>query len=167
MDTVYIPLGNDCSIAYQLDKFGLRSVALPFDWILTPSINNVIMCLEDNFSKFFDNLKVKNKCNFPLLNEHWNENVSHTIRVVNEYGFHFLHDFTSLEDLPEVKEKYLRRIERFNEITSNKTIKKVFIRLGKKQQLNLDGHTIFVENKKCKSWKKDEIDWLDVFTNYK
>jgi hypothetical protein len=165
MDTVYIPLGNDCSIAYQLDKLGLRKYALPFDWILTPSMNNVIMCLEDNFSKFFDNLKVKNQCNFSLLDEHWDDTPNNSIRVINEYGFHFVHDFTSLDDLPEVKEKYLRRIERYNEIVSNKEIKKVFIRLGKEQKLNLDGHTIFVENKMCSCWKKNEIDWLSIFTN--
>ena len=167
MDTVYIPLGNDCSIAYQLNKLGLRKCALPFDWILTPSINNVIKCLEENFSKFFDNLKVKNQCNFPLLDFDWNEKESSTIRVVNDYGFHFVHDFERLEDLPDVKEKYLHRIERFNEIVCNKSIKKVFIRLGKKQELNLDGQVIFIENRPCLSWKKDELNWLDVFTNSK
>lgn len=162
MDTIYIPLGNDCSIAYQLNKLNLRTVALPFDWILTPSLFNVTTCLDENFSKFFDNLKVKNQCNFSLLDFNWNETPSNTIRIVNHYGFHFVHDFTSLDDLGDVKEKYYRRIDRFNEIYNNQNIKKIFVRYGKTQEINLNGEVIFIENQKCSSWKKNEIDWSRI-----
>jgi hypothetical protein len=167
METVYIPLGADCSLAYQLSHLGLRCCALPFDWLLTPSVDKLIECLKDNFSNFFEGLVIKNSSNnFPLLDDNWHEEKTNTIRVTNYYNFHFLHDFQDLDDLPKVKEKYLRRINRFNKILQNENIHKIFIRLGKEKfsQLNeiLNSNVIHIsysELPNCSSWKRNEVKW--------
>ena len=52
MDCIYIPLGIDCSIAYQLNKHGLRYFALPFDWSYTKNLLNIIELIDNEFSNF-------------------------------------------------------------------------------------------------------------------
>jgi hypothetical protein len=126
----YLTMGHDCSPAGVLRELHLREFALPFDWIVS-NISTIQTCLEDNFNKFHTNLK-------------FNHNKT---RLIDAYGFQFPHDYplinTSIEldELGEgnigeeagkhitdnwkeyytiVKEKYNRRIERFNEIITSK-----------------------------------------------
>jgi hypothetical protein len=52
MELIYIPLGLDCSLAYQLDEMNLRKFALPFDWIYTKNLLDIIKLITNNFSNF-------------------------------------------------------------------------------------------------------------------
>ena len=53
MNQIYIPLGLDCSVAYQLDKHNLRHFALPFDWSYTKNLLTIIELIDNNFSNFY------------------------------------------------------------------------------------------------------------------
>lgn len=179
---MYISLGSDCCIAFQLKKLGLRECAFPFDWLLTKKINTIIEIISNDFDGLFENLKIKNtSSNFPLLIESEDFNKKNElIRVKNlRYNLDFVHDFKSLNDLKKVKKTYERRIKRFIEIMKNDKIKKILIRIGsekekkyinelkdifvKKEYKNFKiKHISFEDLPKSKDWKRDNINLLNL-----
>lgn len=136
---VFIPIGNDCSVAYNLSQLGKRQFASPFDWIRLNNIAQVIELLENDFDDFLtlEHLKIKRTVTgFPLLEDDWIDLHSDTSdgrpEIINsKYNISFLHDFSSdnfSEELSSVKEKYIRRIDRLREILKNDDIIKIFVR---------------------------------------
>lgn len=109
----FVSLGYFCSVAKELEKLGLRSESLPFDWLVS-DFEGVIYAIQNRFEGFleYDNLVQKK-------NEHF-----HYKDI--QYGFEFFHDFSkykSLEkQLSKVREKYARRIDRFYEVITEPTI---------------------------------------------
>lgn len=119
----YITLGCECSPAAALKDLELRKFALPFDWVQT-NIHTLIHGITDQLSKYHCDL-------------HLNHNKQ---RVIDSYGFEFPHDYptqkndvgidvsgeqlwteTTIVDhwmdfYESVKDKYDRRIQRFNEM---------------------------------------------------
>lgn len=155
--------------------------------------------LNNNFQFFTDDnyiqkINIDHLGKFPLINEDWpleinciNNNYSKNNIIVENtfYNIKFYHDFN--EDLTlnfeeQIKLfhlKYLRRIQRFQEICCDKNIKKIFVRICKNikekeileevlkkycQNNNLELKIIIIDNKqKFSSWKKDEINWNNFF----
>lgn len=119
---IIIPIGGNCSAAAAVSWHGLRKVAYPFDWNITP-FAALYSLIENDFADF---LKKENL----ILSE----DETRVIDVV--YGVQFVHDFPiySNNDSPNlvgegaigqghiraefldyvdiVREKYLRRIQR-------------------------------------------------------
>lgn len=52
MNLVYIPLGLDCSVAFQLQNHNLRHFSLPFDWSYSKSLLDIIELITNDFSNF-------------------------------------------------------------------------------------------------------------------
>ncbi len=117
-DVIY-SIGTDCTCAQHLNKLGLRTVSGPFDWLTGVSsifprldlILNRFQCFIDQEHFYYDD-RDKLKCD-PYRNE--------------KTGFLHLHDFPAgvplKESFPAVREKYLRRIDRFeNNLRSGKKI---------------------------------------------
>jgi hypothetical protein len=119
----YISMGQDCSPASSLKNLGLRKFSSPFDWIVS-SIEGVKCCINQDFKNFHKNLKF---------------NFTRT-RVIDSYGFEYPHDYPgekqkSIQEddipgenkiclnweefIPEVLEKYERRIKRFINLMNN------------------------------------------------
>jgi hypothetical protein len=100
----YISLGYFCSVAIELEKLGLRSESSPFDWTLA-DFKGVIAAIEENFSGFMD-------YEYLLQSGEYRE-----IYLNSRYNIKFFHDFDMYRplsvQLPEVRKKYDRRIERF------------------------------------------------------
>lgn len=100
----FISLGYFCSTALELEKIGLRSCSSPFDWCLS-DWGGVEKAIETHFENFleYNNLYQDKK------------DPSHYKDM--EYGIAFFHDFNKYkplkEQLPFVREKYNRRIDRF------------------------------------------------------
>lgn len=179
MEHVYVSLGSDCSVAYQLQIHGLRQSAFPFDWIRINNLDSLISILESNFQFFFDDLTIERESDkFPLIEEDWKDNISKTLIIKNtKYSILFPHDIKTIDDLEEFKIKYSRRIARFLDIIKNPTIKKTFIRAsGKKENYdklnnclnkianNYELIMVHYDNKiKYSSWKHDEYQWNDIF----
>ncbi len=109
----YISLGYFCSIAMELEKLGLRSESSPFDWLIS-DFEGVIRAIENHFEDFL---------NPNYLAQH-SHNHAHYKNI--KYDVQFFHDFNPyqplLDQLPSVKYKYNRRIERFYKSITEPTL---------------------------------------------
>lgn len=192
MDFEYISLGGFCSIAYQLQKYNLRKIAYPFDWIRC-DFTNLCEILENSFEGFMDDLTLINQSNcFPIsLDDNFPDNIDTNSDILiykNKYNCKFYHDFNSDTIMEDVINKYQNRIKRFYELITNKHI--IFIRDELKvNQINL-GRLIKTLNKLCPSyhlilitdtkinnsfdnvynytskyidWKRNNINWNQIF----
>lgn len=111
---LFVSLGSSCEVAMELRRCSLRSVAFPFDWLLTLNHDLFIDLLNENFNHFLD----KNSFSMHPGNSKIIEN--------HLYQVEFRHDppelvVGSLEEiykhqLGEILSKYSRRIERFREL---------------------------------------------------
>lgn len=109
-------LGENCIPALKLRKFNLRQQAGPFDWVGTPNLFKIIILFQSNFADF---LKEENLEPLQYVNED-------DILVHDKlYNIGFNHDFKKdvntlehLGSLPQVQEKYQKRINRFMEALS-------------------------------------------------
>lgn len=131
-DKIYIPLGSNCSVAKQLQTHKLRKFALPFDWCKL-DINKLINVLENNFIDFekLEYIKKSNKHN--ILDEDNFEFIPNTSSLVlkNSYGIKFAHMIkeNDTEQIKELENKFITRIERFKNILNNEQKQKIFIRI--------------------------------------
>ncbi|MGP7815809.1 DUF1796 family putative cysteine peptidase [Niallia sp. 01092] len=102
---------------YTIKRSSFKSIAGPLDWVGTPDLRTVSKLILNRFYGFLD------KQNLLGLN-YIEETEMLVFDKVNKISFN--HDFKpdkntleNLEDLPQIKEKYNRRIERFLEKTEN------------------------------------------------
>lgn len=123
----YISLGYFCSVAMELERIGLRSESSPFDWCIS-DFEGVINAIENRFEKWLD-------YDFLLQSASARENYFN-----KRYKIWFFHDFDkyhSLEkQLPNVINKYNRRIDRFYKSIQRPTL---FFRYISDEELNDDG----------------------------
>ena len=124
----YITLGESCAPATALRNLNIRKYALPFDWIRS---NPKQLCdaISNDFKGFHDSLKLSDNKN----------------TIYDSYGLDFPHDYPTVKQpksyhneqdevggihedtiieawrdtIPQVQEKYKRRIERFNSIMNS------------------------------------------------
>lgn len=182
-EKVYISLGGDCAVAHNLRKLDLVHEAFPFDWIKINSVKMIKETLELSFSNFFENYKlIEQSMNF--FNEEEPTKLS-LIKLKLSNGIILPHEAQgTMFNEEEFKQKYLRRIERFNKIVRDDKILKVFVRaddkITEKDKLllysTLDKYgilnysIIFVNYSdyldKIKSitfdWKREYIDWKEI-----
>lgn len=109
----YISLGYFCSVASELEKLGLRTESSPFDWVIS-DFEGVLLAIQNNFSDYLNySFLAQNKQN-------------HSVYKNIKYNIVFFYDFsqyTSLkEQLPEIQDKYNRRISRFYKSITNPTL---------------------------------------------
>lgn len=109
----YISLGYFCSVASELEKFGLRKESSPFDWVIS-DFEGVIMAIKNDFLNYLD-YDYLSQC---ALN--------HEIYKNTKYNIMFVHDFDRYiplkKQLPKVLDKYNRRISRFYESIKKPTL---------------------------------------------
>jgi hypothetical protein len=122
---MFIPFGENCGPATALRSLKLRNFALPFDWVRsTPE--SLIRAVDDDFKSFHDDLRLS-ECK---------------MYVSDSYGFQFPHDYPTqkqtetpsvcdemtvehplaehwMESIDATKEKYARRIERFQSLMNS------------------------------------------------
>ena len=46
----YISLGYFCSVASELERYGLRGESYPFDWVIS-DFGGVVEAIQNNFTK--------------------------------------------------------------------------------------------------------------------
>ena len=114
----FVSIGYDCSTAAALRGLGLRTAAMPFDWVES-NVDALEKCIGDRFAQYHKGLRL-------------NENKT---RVIDSYGFQFPHDYPRVDSqldisgcydesgkeivenwmdyYDDVQAKYDRRINRF------------------------------------------------------
>lgn len=114
----FVSLGCFCGVAMELERIGLRSLSLPFDWLITGNLGTVLELIKNNFQGFLDPDSLYQEAS---VNKNYYYN--------QEMDIHFYHDFSAYQSfegqIDAVKKKYDRRIQRFYKVIQNPT---VFIR---------------------------------------
>lgn len=176
-NNIYIPIGIDCCIAYQLKQLNLRHFSLPLDWSYIKNISSIIDIFNDNFLSFLDIsmyeiIKIKsNNYSYNKTNE-----ISHYKLKHKKYNIILPHELKSL-DTTEIQlfiNRYNRRIKRLFEL-NNQPKKLIFIRLGFTKELKLldelnNSLSKYFSNYELKfidlstlektiDWKRNEINW--------
>ena len=109
----YISLGYFCSVAIELERFGIREESSPFDWLIS-DFKGVISAIENNFEDFLTYDYLSQDKNHPNIYRN------------TKYNIDFYHDFNPYcelkQQLPNVKAKYIRRITRFYESVKRPTL---------------------------------------------
>ncbi len=103
--THFISLGYFCSVAMELERYGFRNASYPFDWLITPYFDQVIRAIDTHFDGMLD---------YNALEQ---DTTKRQIYHDRGYRFSFVHDFDKYtplsEQLPDVQDKFRRRIDRF------------------------------------------------------
>ena len=191
MQTTYISLGCDCSIAYQLSKLNLRTEAYPLDWCSSPHLETIIQLFKTNFEGFdkFDNYTIKKQSiqNFNTSLE-TSLFLDSTIKSYNkllhkQYKIVLPHEYEGNEiDIEKFETKYFRRIKRLLTLLHSSNNDVIFIRLGntKEKQKIIELENILQARCKCKfkllfinyddyktsdyNWYRGYIPWKTILT---
>lgn len=124
----YVSLGSNCSITYQLNKYGLRTNSYPFDWTKI-TIQQLIAVLENDFVDYVHSIQVKKiSSQHPHIDDTNNLNINtNSVLTTNSYGITFAHEFICKYQLDEFMDKITQRIERFRNLSIHDKIR--FIRI--------------------------------------
>lgn len=107
---MFISLGGNCCIKYQLNKYGYNLETYPFDWCKI-SIKQLITVLQNNFKDYVESIYIYKKSNNHLM---LNDSTTSYI-IKNKYNVSFAHELSNIEKLDDFKDSMKRRINRFNE----------------------------------------------------
>lgn len=112
-----ISLGFACAVASETERIGLRSESGPFDWQANVSFKDRIKLMNSGVEHFLD-----------YINEDdlWQHADQPWIYFIPKLGVHLVHDFNAYQPLEKqierVKDKYQRRIKRFNNSIKERTL---------------------------------------------
>ena len=176
----FISLGSTCSVAWNLNRFKLRTCSMPFDWV-SSKVNQIIHVLKHNFEDYED-VKIKK---FSVNHLDFN-NDKGTFILHNKYNITFAHEVIDHKNINEFTNKMATRIETFKRIENptfvfletsivnkNKyieliySLKKYFhvfecILISKiNPQINEIKHVYL--NVDFIDWKYDHFNWKNVF----
>lgn len=159
-----ISLGYFCSTALEIERFGYRDGSYPFDWVLSHDFTKVLELIKTGFADLFDTAFFCQRKAMPSAYE----NV--------KYDIVFIHDFLAHKSfdgqIPHVKEKYQRRIERFYKSISEPTIFIRYIRSAEEysfiwdnydmilsllKQFNSSNDILYIANESIRNTRKGEI----------
>lgn len=107
---IFVSLGGNCSVAYQMKKLNKRYLSYPFDWC-NISLSQLINVLDNNF-KDFENIIIKK-----LSNNHIHfDSGDPSYILTNPYNIKFAHELINSDDINILSEKIKRRIIRFKQL---------------------------------------------------
>lgn len=116
---IYIPIGSDCQVAHFLRNKKMRMMAFPFDWNCA-SLKTVYNLLVNNFDYFLEDIYVGERTHRLHFDD--NEYDKTIIEkdfiypvICKNYSILLPHDYKTVdeENLINVKQKYEKRIKRF------------------------------------------------------
>jgi hypothetical protein len=183
---IFIPIGNNCSVAYQLRKLNIRYNSYPFDWAKS-NIKKLNRVLENNFIDY-SKLRIHKYSNNHLDNIH---NIHGTYILKNSYNINFAHELLDINDLNKLEYLFEKRINKFKKCKNNYII---FILLN--LEINIDYELdllihnlkkyfnnfkiLYISNYKIKEneyiiqynidnywvdWKFNNLNWDDIIFN--
>lgn len=99
----FVSLGAYCAVAASMSKFGLRSWSGPFDWLVTNSFKWVLYFVENDFEGFLERNDL----------ERWENNPRAFKNKKSDFRFFHDKEFLFEEQYDGLRQKYMRRIDRF------------------------------------------------------
>jgi len=183
---IYISLGSDCAVKWNLKQLGFVEQTFPFDWNNTKQLKMIIESLDNNFSNFFDYEIKDQSSNFDNFEKDLKSNLKSNLKLITRNKIIFPHeaDGDKLDETLFI-EKYTRRIIQFKSIVYDENIRKIFVRADNKK-LDIKKQKILYESlerfgtKNYKiifisyndypvygafDWKRSNINWLDILIN--
>ncbi len=189
---IFVPVGCDCSIAYQLSQLGLRGVSYPLDWCSSPHLDTIIQLFENNFKGFekFDKYQIK-----PQSQAMFNTNLEtsllldETMKSYNklyhlDYKITLPHEYVGNNiNSRNFEEKYTRRVARLLSLLDNMDNEIIFIRLGNNKEKTKIKELEKTLQARCKckfnilfinyddyktdhfTWQRDYIPWKSLLTS--
>lgn len=136
MTNLFISLGGNCSITYQLNKYNLRFLSFPYDWSKL-NTNQLINSLESDFSNFSESLEIKKVSYNHLLESKLPSFSDFSLILKNIYGINFAHEINTISKLEKFKNKLAERITRFRNLNNLDFENITFLRI-ELQPLKLD-----------------------------
>ena len=109
-EPLFVSLGPECYLAWNLEEIGYRRAAFPFDWLLTLDHERMVELLNDDFRYFLDPMFYSYHTNGSLVHSYYHLEFRHE------------HDY-------EFNAKYERRINRFRQLNTYRG-KVFFMRKG-------------------------------------
>ena len=137
INTEYISLGSNCSVAYHLHKNNLRKNGYPFDWSKS-TLTQLLSSLQDNCLKYTNTLEISNFSNsHPYIKIYGSDknlfSQIGTYKCKNVYGITMSHELVKKNDFTTLKEKLDSRIKRLYSLKDNNSIDNIiFIRVETK-----------------------------------
>lgn len=183
---IFIPIGNTCSVAYQLKNLNIRYNSYPFDWARI-NIRKLNSVLENNFNNYCK-LKIHKYSNnhLDMIN-----NIQGTYIVKNNYNINFAHELLNIHDLNKLEYLFEKRINKFKNCNNNYII---FVLLN--LEINIDYELelliynlkkyfnnfkiLYISNYKIKvnkyiiqyninndwlDWEYNNLNWYDIIFN--
>lgn len=143
-ESIFIPIGEDCFSTIFLRDHGLRKFSTIFDWVVLSPIS-ILNLFKNDFKDFLlkKNLKVIKKSD--RIFKHAELEVMET-----KYNIFIPHHFNNLDtNYKEVYDKFIKRIERLNNILlNNKEINFMYKEINKHELIHFsnDLHSDFGKN---------------------
>ena len=174
---IYISLGIDCCVGYQLNKLNLKKETMPFDWSYSKNILDIIDIFETNWIHF---INIDNWIIETITNDNYSFEFTNTIKSKYKlkhkfYKLIYPHDLLE-NNINHFIDKYIRRINRLMLLNKEEII---FIRLGTNKDLpHLNKLNQVLKNKfsnsslkfinsldyQCDDWMRNNIPW-NIFLN--
>ena len=137
---IFIPIGNNCSIAYQLNNLNLRFNSYPFDWAKC-NISQINKVLENKF-KDFSKLKISK---FSLNHLDIIDNKFGSYILKNKYNINFAHELLKEDNIINLENKFNKRINKLLKC-KNKYI--IFILLNLQNNIDNQINKLIINLKK-------------------
>lgn len=130
---IYIPIGSNCEVSHFLRTNNMRTCAFPFDWNCAP-LKSVYNILVNNFDFFLEDIFIGERIHRLYFddNEHGETKIDNEFIypvICKKYLILLPHDYKSIdeESLVNVKQKYKRRIDRFNNYISRSDLEIIMV----------------------------------------
>lgn len=103
-----LPIGESCITSYNLRKRNLQVEAYPFDWLMDFKLDKFVYYYKSDFNDFLLRDNLKKYLDIPPTScEHYIDSRTKILFV------HCFKKNAELSDFDEVKEKFVKRIDRF------------------------------------------------------
>lgn len=127
---MFINLGSNCCITYQLNNLNLRNEAYPFDWT-DISLKQLIEILQNDFIGYDDLEYKKISDKHPLFDKDQKETSDSSLILTNKYKIKFAHEILNTYHIGEFKISLQNRITRFKQLSNLNNINFIRIELSK------------------------------------
>jgi len=170
---IYIPIGSNCDISHFLRANNLRFCAFPFDWNCA-SLQSIYNILINNFNLFLEDIYIGERIHRLYIDDTGQDETNIEKEFIypvicKKYLILLPHDYKSIdnEHLVKIKQKYEKRIERFNNYINNNELELIMLYCNINFNLNEWQKSVYNKfNIDTKLLQKDNNIYIDKIKEY-